>query len=222
MSWLKRLWRVSPSLTDDDVIRLVCLTMTGWSEEKTSGELREWRGPHNAILSLASLVQSALPQNERALQQWSRELAESQGGGLIEVSIVNTRLGTTVRVIYKRLQMPAYVYTGMLIFRMTGFTLVWTVVADECVPTGIREAVVTAELLKTGRFRVQDYEHFWAQDPYDASYHGVRRSVLRFMSDDESHDHRFPDHPLSRVRQVLAELPNCIQFDPQVSHRSGA
>lgn len=39
------------------------------------------------------------------------------------------------------------------------------------------------------------------------------RSVLRFMSDDKIYDEKFPRHPLSKVRYVLASLPNSVQWD---------
>jgi len=44
-------------------------------------------------------------------------------------------------------------------------------------------------------------------DPYDADYRGVDGSVLRFVSDDECYDDGFPDHPLSKVRRLLAAIP---------------
>jgi hypothetical protein len=85
--------------------------------------------------------------------------------------------------------------------------------AGETGTTGVREAVVTSELINAGKMTVSEFERSWAQDPYDPSYHGVDRSVLRFMSDDASYDGRFPDHPLSRIRQVLTILPQSIQSD---------
>jgi hypothetical protein len=80
--------------------------------------------------------------------------------------------------------------------------------------TGVREAVVTAELMGAGRLSLADYRERWAGDPYDPGYAGVDRSVLRSLSDDESYDGQFPDHPLSRIRKVLADLPGRIQLGP--------
>jgi hypothetical protein len=76
--------------------------------------------------------------------------------------------------------------------------------------TGMREAVITAELMNSAKLTMQDYDRSWAQDPYDHSYGGVDRSVLRFASDDESYDARFPEHPLSKIRRVLATLPDYV------------
>jgi hypothetical protein len=144
------------------------------------------------------------------MKRWFREQAQNRGGGLIEAH----GMGSEAYLIYKRLQMPAYVYTGMFISAIQGFTLVWTVVAGEHGTTGVREAVVTADLMNAGKLTVDAYRRSWAQDPYDPAYQGVDRSVLRFISDDESYDQQFPHHPLSKVRRVLRALPTAMRFDP--------
>jgi hypothetical protein len=120
--------------------------------------------------------------------------------------VVTATPGATVGLIYKRLEKPAYVFTGMLLVPRRQGSQVWTVVAGEHGTTGVREAPITFELLNAGELTMKDYEHSWAQDPYDPTYCGVDHSVLRFISDDERYDVRFPEHPLSKVRWVLATL----------------
>jgi len=61
---------------------------------------------------------------------------------------------------------------------------------------------------------VEDYKRSWAKDPYDSEYHSADRGVLRFVSDDESYDERFPQHPLTKVRLILAALPASIATKP--------
>src|SRR5262245_56883344 len=87
---------------------------------------------------------------------------------------------------------------------------VWTIYAEERGTTGMREAVITTELFNAGSMTLQDYKLSWARDPYDASYNAVDRSVLRFVSDDKSYDDRFPQHPLTKVRRLLAALPSSV------------
>ncbi len=127
--------------------------------------------------------------------------------------VVTGTLGATVGLIYKRLEKPAYIFTGMLLVPRQHGSQVWTLVAGERGTTVVREAVITLELVNAGKLRMQAYESSWAQDPYDPTYRGVDRSVLRFLSDDECYDARFPKHPLSKVRQVLASLPDWV-VDP--------
>jgi hypothetical protein len=109
-------------------------------------------------------------------------------------------------LIYKKLQIPAFRFTGMLIIPMPDASCIWTIVAGEHGTTGIREAVITGELMNQGKLTIEAYETTWAQDPYDPSYSGIDRSTLRYMSDDEAYDQLFPQHPLSKVRRELQRL----------------
>jgi hypothetical protein len=143
------------------------------------------------------------------VRRWAREFAQSRGGGLIEVCTIDRE----TRLIFKRLEMPAYYYIGVLVTCVKGVWPVWTTVACELGTTGVREAVVTATLMNEGKLRPEEYELRWGQDPYDPAYRGVDRSVLRFMSDDESYDQQFPQHPLSKVRRMLATLSRHVEYD---------
>jgi hypothetical protein len=174
--------------------------------------MRVWRDQCGNVLSIA-LTSDPPTDSERSdettLRNWCRNLAESRNGGLLEASAT----ANGIKLIYKRLQNPAYVYTGMFMTKVRSDWLIWTVVAGEHGMTGVREAVVTAHLINTGKLAVKDYERCWSGDPYDPNYSRVDRSVLRSMSDDESYDVQFPDHPLSKVRHVLASLPNHATYD---------
>ena len=174
--------------------------------------MRVWHDVDGNLLSLANasdFLGAADVSDDKKVRTWCRELAQSRDGGLIEAY----KLDSAIKLIYKRLQMPAYIYTGMFITRVPGGSLVWTVVAGERGTTGVREAVVTATLISEGKLRLEEYELRWSQDPYEPTYHGVDRSVLRFMSDDESYDEQFPQHPLSKIRHTLAALPRNVAYD---------
>ena len=214
MSWLKRLWPGRGEPSSPERLRGVSLAMQGWSEETPSGGMRVWRNPHGDVLTLAAPDGSlGLPSvsDETAVRGWCRALAESRAAGLIEVRVTAGALGATVGLIYKRLQKPAYIFTGMLL--VPSQTHIWTAVAGECGTTGVREAVITGELLNAGKLTIESYESSWARDPYEPNYRGVDRSVLRFVSDDECYDEQFPEHPLSKIRRVLAMLPTSVQVE---------
>jgi hypothetical protein len=176
--------------------------------------LRVWRDIDGDVITLHISKEPIAPvgADSSELRIWCRKRAEGRGGGLIEVPAVDGT-GASVIFIYKRLQIPAYVYTGMLIALARGAWLLWTIVAGEHGTTGVREAVVTGDLMNAGKLTLDDYKLYWAQDPYDPAYRGVDRSVLRFMSDDGSYDEQFPQHPLSKVRRLLATLPDNVQLD---------
>lgn len=149
----------------------VRLTMRGWRDEGTRDDMRGWRDEQGDFISLVVTDETLGPTqltDEVALQQFFRSLAESRGGGLIDVRVSGGPLGRTASVIYKRLQKPAYVFTAMLFAPVAEPPQVWTVVAGERGTTGVREAIITAELLNAGDMTIDDYKRSWAKDPYDA------------------------------------------------------
>ncbi len=194
--------------------------MEGWTEEALTEQTRMWRSSQGDVLSLA-IADGALdippPSDIDGLRMWCRAMAESRAAGLIEMQLGTGRLGATVGFIYKRLEIPAYLFTGMLLVPRDDDFFVWTVVSGEREMTGAREAIVTTQLLDAGRLTIEEYKRSWAQDPYDANYAGVDRSVLRFVSDDECYDEQFPEHPLSKVRRVLATLPSAVRIESGLS-----
>jgi hypothetical protein len=174
--------------------------------------MRVWRDIDGDVLSLANASEflgSSDVSDDKKVRTWCRGIAQSRGGGLIEAY----KLDSGIKLIYKRLELPAYIYTGMLITRVSRASLIWTLVAGEHGTTGVREAVVTATLISEGKLRPEEYELRWSQDPYEPAYHGVDRSVLRFISDDENYDEQFPQHPLSKIRYALAALPRNVVYD---------
>jgi hypothetical protein len=217
MPWWKKLWPKSASPTPSDLVHQVSLSMPGWEEEAPTGKMRVWRDPHGAVLSLASVESRSwldeVVESESSVREWARDLATSREAGVIEATAIPYAAGKAMHLIYKRLEMPQYIYTGMLIVPAAEDSLVWTMVAGECGTTGVREAIVTSQLFTTGELKPEDYERTWSKDPYEASFSGVDRSVLRSISDDPSYDSEFPDHPLSRVRRILSELPTCFRLN---------
>jgi hypothetical protein len=95
----------------------------------------------------------------------------------------------------------------MLLTSVRGMSLTWTTVSGERGTTGVRESVVTANLINDGTLATDDYRLFWAQDPYDRAYQCVDRSVLRFMSDDERYDELFPQRPLVQGETPVSDTP---------------
>ena len=170
-----------------------------------------WRDADGDVLTLAvqeKSLQNGLPSlsDEDAVRRYCRKLAESGKAGLVEAGTAATAMGSAIKLIYKKLEIPAFRFTGMLIVFLPKATCIWTIVAGEHGTTGVREALVTAGLLNEGKLTVESYEASWAQDPYDSSYCAVDRSTLRYLSDDEAYDQQFPQHPLSKVRRELHRL----------------
>ncbi len=219
MKWWNPLW---PAAAPDGPILWFAPNLLGWKEDNSTADLRIWRDADGAVLSLAVDVAVTFDvhkdlSDETEVRRYARGLAESRSGGLIEAHARCTKVGPTAFWIYKRLEVPAYIYTGMLMACAHELPFLWTVVDGEGQTTGIREAVVTAGLLRSGKLTPANYEQCWAHDPYDPAYRGVDRRVLRGISDDACYDAQFPEHPLSKVRRVLAALPDNMEFDAKTS-----
>jgi hypothetical protein len=189
--------------------------MPGWTEESAGRGSRLWRDSDGDVVSLTLFDSDlGLPDlsNQADLQHYCRRFASSRGAGLVEINVATGSLGPTLGLIFKQLERPAYTFTGILLVPLQSSPQIWTVVATERGTTGIREAVVTAQLFSAGQLTIENYARSWARDPYDPSYREVDQSVLRFVSDDACYDERFPQHPLSKVRRILATLPNFVHM----------
>jgi hypothetical protein len=188
-------------------------TIPGWSMAEARDHWIVWSDADGDVLTLA-VGQNDLPSlaDEDAVRRYCRKLAESSEAGLVEATTAASSKGRAIKLIYKKLQIPAFRFTGMLIMPLPNATCIWTIVAGERGTTGIREAVIAADLMNEGKLTIESYQGSWAQDPYDSSYSGVDRRTLRYMSDDEAYDPRFPQHPLSKVRRELRRLAS-VEFD---------
>jgi hypothetical protein len=213
-SW-SHFWRRSAK-EGGELIRCVRLTLPGWNEDPhpRREHMRMWRNSQNEALSLtifAGTSPCVERGNELEVRRWARGVAQGKGAGLIEVRIVDRE----IKFIFKELRRQVYYYTGVFLTRVSvkGEWPVWITTACELGTTGEREAIVSATLMTAGTLSPNEYELRWGQDPYEPSYVGVDRSVLRFMSDDESYDQQFPQHPLSKVRRILAMLSNHVEYD---------
>jgi hypothetical protein len=217
--WLQRLagGKASAGLHD------LGLAMPGWRLVKQSHHMTGWQDVDGDAVSLARVTTFEFPElsDESAVRQRCRELAQGMKSGLVQADVVAGADGPAVMFIYKRLDIPAFIFTGMLaVAPAAKQSYVWTIVARERGTTGVREALITAMLMKEGKLTLESYKTSWAQDPYDPAYAGVDRSTLRYLSDDETYDSQFPQHPLSKVRRELRKLLT-VHLHPPASLEEG-
>ncbi len=215
MSWWKLFRRGTPPSGTGARMLNLRIEVPGWSMVDQSAQQTRWRDAEGDALSLTLVPGDlGLPQlsDEERLRQYARRAAENSRSGLVEALAVAGVHGPTLEFIYKRLEKPAFLFTGMLMIPLKTMW-VWTIVARERGTTGVREAVVTDQLMNQGKLTLESYQASWAQDPYDAAYRGVDRSTLRYLSDDECYDQQFPQHPLSKVRRELRMVLS-VKLDP--------
>ena len=180
--------------------------MNDFREEHSQGGMRVWRNATGDVVTLTErALGGAFGSSEEQARNLARSIAESTQAGLVEAGRSDD--GARAWLIYKKRDGKGYFFTGMLFDFSREPDRVWTVISGEHGTTGVREATVTQELLAAGELTVDEFETKFSRDPYDPSYAGVERSLLRFLSDDARYDDRFPDHPLTRVRALLQALP---------------
>jgi hypothetical protein len=103
-----------------------------------------------------------------------------------------------VRTIVKVRQQPhGMTYIGSLTLPFRDFCFIVKAQCREHGETGVREAIVFHLLAREGRL---------PKDPKE-------RFNMASISDEERHDARFPNHPLSRLRRLMRHLESTAALD---------
>jgi hypothetical protein len=140
-----------------------------------------------------------------ALQRGMAGMAAAQGGALIEAGVVPLGGQPALRQLIK-IKLPnqpsGQAFLGSFIVPKAGCSAVLRVQAAEQGTTGIREAMVMSQVGPMNYFR---------SHPYGPDGEG---GLPSHAADDPEHDAQFPQHPLTRVRQVLARLAQQVQLHP--------
>lgn len=221
-NWLNKLI-TRDSSRGDGPIKSIYFDTSDWTLKEYSKDHKVWLNEHGDALTLhvvdglsALLAISDL----KDLRNFSRGLASGDGrnGGIICVEVVEMHGVSAVKIIYNYEALPAYAYTGMMIFQFSGVRYVITLATFECGATGVREAFVSAQLAEEGRIEFDWFEEpnshgaagkikGWFYNPYDPDYEGY---ILNSISDDEKYDSAFPDHPLSRIRKQFRQIQRTL------------
>jgi len=155
--------------------------------------------------------------NPDGLRRFYRSLAEPAGFGIIEVELRQLDGCEAVRTIFKAPQEPAgRTYLGSLTIPFADFSFVLKVQCVEAGMTGQRDTFVLSELLSKGEIGLDvegGSKSGWVQDPYDPTQ--VSAMTMN-RSERTEYDSMFPDHPLSRARQILAHLEQTIRLSQAV------
>lgn len=140
-----------------------------------------------------------------ALRAAYRGKVEAAGLGVVEIETVQVAGCRAVRTISKAPQEPSgRTYLGAITLPFRDFSFVLKVQAAETGVTGVRDSIVFAKLKAAGAVTLgPDGARGWLADPYEPARTGP---LIRNRSEDVEYDSSFPDHPLTRVRAVLAHI----------------
>jgi len=174
-----------------------------WSN-KTAGNL--------SLEYVEGLSENCLDMKDiKKVRSFCRELANQNGGAIIEVNVV---IINETKAIYTIMKFPmesggmVYICSLAIRFNEAHFTIKLEIPEEG--PVGLREKLVAETLQEESEETMED----WFKDPYNPFY---KAEVLRCLADDDAWDHEFPDHPLTKVRNEMKAIINSLKLSPMLT-----
>jgi len=137
--------------------------------------------------------------------------------GIIEIDTIQIDGCQAIRTLLKSGTAPVgRTYLGSLTFPFRDFSLVLKVQCAERGMTGLRETIVLDQFLGSGTVQLASDSGApvgWLEDLYDPEESGP---MTRNRSERVEYDVEFPDHPLSRARQILSHLERSVTVSSTV------
>jgi len=170
---------------------------------------------YHSLINCANLFVGIGISDENAVREHYRDSFAAAGIGILQCDLSETNGHKSVKTIGKINESgePAG-YIGSLAIPLSDRSFVFNLFSQEIGITGVRETEVWVKLKLDGHKFEVDTESGkmigWTQDPYFPDYDGP---CLRNLSDSEEYDDQFPDHPLTKVRKRINELPRYILMD---------
>lgn len=202
-------------------LELITFDDTGFESQGDINGTRVWYSPANDGVGLYCYgvppdIDCDLA-DVQAVRNSYRQMASNAGLAIIEVETATVAGCIVIRTIIKAPQQPTgMTYLGSITLPFRDFSYVLKVQCAEQGITGLREAAVLDQLIASGTVTIIPEEgkiQGWMQDPYDPA---IQAPLMRNRSEAIEYDETFPDHPLSRARQVLNHIQKTIVIAPEV------
>jgi len=190
---------------------------SGWNLKESTDTGQVWTTSDGDLLTVRrvhGLPEAPAAGDLDAMRSDARRLARSKKGGIVSADYCQLNGVRATSLIYKREELPAYVYTGMMIIPARDPEFLITVVAGEHDVTGVRDALVSALLFEQGKLDPTQTDARrrlvgWFRDPYDRARDG---EAINSVADDAEYDSLVPTHPLTKVRRTLRGIEQTITF----------
>jgi len=176
-------------------------------EGDSSGD-RVWRfADGDAVGIFFFRAKPDLPQTremDRFISEYGRR-AQTHGASLLECRILELELEglRMLRTIVKVPQEPhGMTYVGSFTLPFAHCSYVVKVQCEERGTTGLREAVLLAEGLRSNSVSIDSESEIPIAGDWNP--------------DSAEFDERFPQHPISRLRKHLEEIPGCLRLDDRL------
>lgn len=176
------------------------LPLSGWTLDQKGDRLAVWTNEQRDVLALNYFPQRPdIPDPRKGpepLRQFFGPRAAAHHASIVEVNVVSFQAIACARLLLKTRPPDSLglTYQGTLIVPRRDFSFVIRVYCQEIGVAGLREAGVLA----SGAPKPESEE------------------ALSQLADQEKYDSTFPNHPLSRVRRVLAEILGETKFSDEI------
>lgn len=158
---------------------------------------------------------TAVDETEKAIQDNNRKIAFESGGAMIETKKMKLGNLEAIKAIFKFPMQPSgMVYLGSYTIPFKNMSYVIKIQAPEVGMTGVRDSTICGALMNEGIIKFEDDEmKGWMKDPYDET---INLPFMMNLSEKESFDEMFPDHPLSRLRVQMRNIEKTVKYDPSL------
>lgn len=200
-------------------IKSVHLPDLRWVEGDATKTVKKW-GDAEATMAISLNFFEGEPDISSlktidGVRQYYRSTIFASKGAIIEVELVELHGVQCIRTVLKFPQEPSgSTYLTSLIIPFAMCSYVVKIQAPELELSGIRDSFVIKKLLREGVItKTPNGYSNWAFDPYERGFIGPN---LMYRSEEAQWDARFPTHPLTKSRKLIAEIEKEIQFDPKL------
>jgi hypothetical protein len=191
----------------------------GWRIETRTKAVKYWINPEETMALTVNFfnLKPDLPtiKNIHNLREFYRLQIAEANGGLIQVDLLKISGHNVIQTIFKIPQEPSgMLYLASLTIPFKECSYVIKIQAPEIENTGIRDAFVADQLMKSGEITAGEngFEN-WMADPYNPKFTG---GTPMNKSEHTEYDKDFLDHPLSKARKMIAEIVAKIEFKPEI------
>ena len=175
-----------------------------------------WRTSDGDVLELRFFPEpsrNAVPLSDlNGLREQYKEKAAQGGAALIELTVSSYKGVPSVDMISKvKLDPNGMAYTASATLLLCDFSFNIGYHCYERGFTGFRDSVIAAKFWNENpNMPQEEFNTMWFESSSNPE------AAKRNRSDDECYDSEFPDHPLSRCRKFLRDLPDRIVIAPAV------
>lgn len=191
----------------------------GWAKTKDDKSIIQWINPEQTIAISINFFEMPpdIPtiKDIDILRSFYRHRLSSANGGLIEVALSEKDTLPFLKTVFKLPQEGSgMTYIASLTFPFKTCSFVFKVQAVETGITGMREAFIANKLISESMPGKNEYSN-WSADPYDNNF---KDGSLMNKSERYVYDIEFPDHHLTRARQILKQIEMDLQWKPEIEN----